>query len=104
MKNRRMAEKEEEAMTLTERKTNPAVMDMFAQALTEREMEQVIGGCNGTTSNIFSSEYWEDHDFYCTGRKIRQMAFGFELGVEVEWKCRKCGKCAYYKEGYTPGK
>ena len=91
-------------MTLAERKTNPAITAMFAQAITVPEMEKAVGGCNGTTHNIFSSEFWENHDYYCTGRKIVHKLFGYVIGTDVEWKCRKCGKCSYYKEGYTPGK
>ncbi len=35
-------------MTLAERKTNPAITSMLAEALTESEMEQATGGKNAS--------------------------------------------------------
>ena len=68
-------------MTLTERKTNPAVTAMFVETLTQSEMEKVSGGCF----------------LYCT---MYQMEFFRLNGNTYEFfKCEDCGAEEYHKNG-----
>ena len=90
-------------MTLTERKTNPAISAMFVETMTQPEMEKVSGGgigddldamwkmakCEFGSHNWVWTGEWTDIDraWYTTGHKVMV--------------CTRCGKTKTDGEVYV---
>ena len=79
-------------MTLTERKTNPEITAMFAETLTQPEMEKVIGGGNDVLDVPCN------HDWHYTGNEREGWFFFFWTKHEKEQKCSKCNATTWVWE------
>ena len=82
-------------MTLAERKTNPAITTMLAEALTESEMEQTVGGVTHPVDGVIMFFSWVacgfHHNYKYTGKKQTGSLFG-RWWPNRERVCTRCGK------------
>ena len=82
-------------MTLAERRTNPAITTMLAEALTESEMEQTVGGVTHPVDGVISLFSWIacgfNHHYKYTGKKQDRL----DLLWYVTFYQRKCQDCGH---------
>ncbi len=84
-------------MTLTERKTNPAITAMFVETLTQPEMEEVSGGY--TFLDVLEGGLEKaEHTAKCLLGCHEMVDDGKEYGVDAYWGhkcCRYVKKCKW---------
>jgi len=81
-------------MTLTERKTNPAITTMFVRTLTEPEMEKTTGG-DYNWKLIILCDQLGIHDMVRTG----EYEYGYFCGKLYRYPLLKCSRCGYRDKG-----
>jgi hypothetical protein len=91
-------------MTLTERKTNPAITAMFVETLTQPEMEKVSGGSIGddieTFWNVSKCEVFGSHNWGWTGEWTDIDTAWYTTGHKV-MVCTRCGRTKTDGEVYV---
>ena len=96
--------KEDINMTLTERKTNPAITAMFVETLTQPEMEKVSGGGIGddieTFWNVSKCEVFGSHNWVWTGEWTDIDTAWYTTGHKV-MVCTRCGRTKTDGEVYV---
>ena len=82
-------------MTLAERKTNPAITAMLAEALTESEMKEVNAGVTHPVDGVIMFFSWVacgfHHNYKYTGKKQTRL----DLFWHVTFYQRKCQDCGH---------
>jgi len=81
-------------MTLTERKTNPAITAMLVQTLTEPEMAKATGGDYNWKLIILCNQLGI-HDFVPTG----EYEYGWFCGKPYRYPLLKCSRCGFRDKG-----
>ena len=91
-------------MTLTERKTNPAITAMFVETLTQPEMEKVSGGGIlddlDAVWNMTKCEVFDDHNWVWNGQWTDIDTAWYTTGHKV-MVCTRCGKTTTDGEVYV---